>query len=73
MTFAEKVNADLDYFNDISDAQEIVDCKDALVGDILLNKRLGFGKGADKYMGPVTDIERYAAKRLREMYNYEED
>ena len=73
MTFAEKVKADLDYFDDISDAQEIVDCKDALVGDILLAKRLAFGKYADKYMGPVTDIERYAAKRLRDMYNYEED
>lgn len=73
MTFKEKVEADLDYYNDISDAQEIVDCKDALVGDILLAKRLAFGKSADKYMGPVTDIERYAAKRLREMYNYEED
>ena len=73
MTFKEKVEADLDYYNDISDAQEIVDCKDALVGDILLAKRLAFGKGADKYMGPVTDIERYAAKRLREMYNYRED
>lgn len=73
MTFAEKVAADLDYYDDVSDAQEIADCKDALVGDILLAKRLAFGKDADKYMGPVTDIERYAAKRLREMYNYEED
>lgn len=73
MTFAEKVMTDLDYFYNIDDAQEIADCKDALVGDILLKKRLTWGKDARKFMGPVTDIERYAAKRLRDMYNYEED
>lgn len=65
MTLKEMLEMDLDYFENVDDGQELYDCRDVIVGDMIALRRIIYG---DKVVGPVQNIERAAIERVMEIY-----
>lgn len=66
MTLKEMLMLDLDYFENVDNAQELIDCKDVIIGDMIALRRIEY---SDEVVGPMTDIEKRATERVLEMYN----
>ena len=65
MTLKEMLILDLDYFENVEDGQELADCRDIIVGDMIALRRIEYG---NEIVGPVQNIEQEAVERVMEMY-----
>lgn len=62
------LKSDLDYFDNVDDAEELQSCKDAIEGDKMALQRLE-ESGSIEQMSP---LELYAVKRIMELYGIPE-